>query len=118
MKELLAHSHVNIQHHTWLFFISFIFFIYHVTSLYYETNKNKFFLSLTFLSFLMYRAIIIIIICIFNFNFLFLNSQEYSTDAVSHVHKYLMKNEVPVNLFEVNLDLYILIYYVYVCVCL
>ncbi|CAD6241096.1 GSCOCG00009131001-RA-CDS [Cotesia congregata] len=28
------------------------------------------------------------------------HSHEYSTDAVSHVHKYLMKNEVPVNLFE------------------
>lgn len=29
-------------------------------------------------------------------------SQEYSPEAVSHVHKYLMKNEVPVNLFEVG----------------
>lgn len=28
--------------------------------------------------------------------------QEYSQEAVSHVHKYLMKNEVPVNLFEVG----------------
>ncbi|XP_033229773.1 G protein-coupled receptor kinase 1 [Belonocnema kinseyi] len=28
------------------------------------------------------------------------HSHEYSKDAVSHVHKYLMKNEVPVNLFE------------------
>ncbi|KAJ6609403.1 G protein-coupled receptor kinase 1, partial [Pseudolycoriella hygida] len=26
--------------------------------------------------------------------------QQYSTDAVAHVQKYLMKNEVPVNLFE------------------
>lgn len=28
------------------------------------------------------------------------HSHEYSSEAVSHVHKYLMKNEVPVNLFE------------------
>ncbi|XP_024874981.1 G protein-coupled receptor kinase 1-like isoform X1 [Temnothorax curvispinosus] len=28
------------------------------------------------------------------------HSHEYSQEAVSHVHKYLMKNEVPVNLFE------------------
>ncbi|KAK1119343.1 G protein-coupled receptor kinase 1 [Melipona bicolor] len=28
------------------------------------------------------------------------HSHEYSAEAVSHVHKYLMKNEVPVNLFE------------------
>lgn len=28
--------------------------------------------------------------------------QEYSKDAVAHVQKYLMKNEVPVNLFEVR----------------
>lgn len=33
------------------------------------------------------------------YNFWF---QEYSPEAVSHVHKYLMKNEVPVNLFEVG----------------
>ncbi|XP_043588901.1 G protein-coupled receptor kinase 1 isoform X4 [Bombus pyrosoma] len=30
------------------------------------------------------------------------HSHEYSAEAVSHVHKYLMKNEVPVNLFEVD----------------
>ncbi|KOC64519.1 G protein-coupled receptor kinase 1 [Habropoda laboriosa] len=28
------------------------------------------------------------------------HSHEYSAEAVAHVHKYLMKNEVPVNLFE------------------
>ena len=28
--------------------------------------------------------------------------QEYSQEAVAHVHKYLMKNEVPVDLFEVG----------------
>lgn len=28
--------------------------------------------------------------------------QEYSKEAVAHVQKYLMKNEVPVNLFEVS----------------
>ena len=28
------------------------------------------------------------------------HTHEYSAEAVSHVHKYLMKNEVPVNLFE------------------
>lgn len=27
--------------------------------------------------------------------------QDYSKDAVTHVQKYLMKNEVPVSLFEV-----------------
>ena len=30
------------------------------------------------------------------------NHQEYSKEAVAHVQKYLMKNEVPVNLFEVG----------------
>lgn len=28
--------------------------------------------------------------------------QEYSKEAVAHVQKFLMKNEVPVNLFEVS----------------
>lgn len=28
--------------------------------------------------------------------------QDYPKDAVAHVQKYLMKNEVPVNLFEVS----------------
>ncbi|XP_035739208.1 G protein-coupled receptor kinase 1-like isoform X3 [Vespa mandarinia] len=28
------------------------------------------------------------------------HAHEYSAEAVSHVHKYLMKNEVPINLFE------------------
>ncbi|GAB0096082.1 RGS domain [Sergentomyia squamirostris] len=30
------------------------------------------------------------------------HTHEYSKEAVSHVQKYLMKNEVPVNLFEVR----------------
>lgn len=32
----------------------------------------------------------------------FFSFQDYSKDAVAHVQKYLMKNEVPVNLFEVS----------------
>lgn len=34
--------------------------------------------------------------------FFLIIKQEYSKDAVAHVQKYLMKNEVPVNLFEVR----------------
>jgi hypothetical protein len=30
--------------------------------------------------------------------------QDYSKDAVAHVQKFLMKNEVPVNLFEVSIN--------------
>lgn len=31
-----------------------------------------------------------------------IHPQDYSKEAVAHVQKYLMKNEVPVNLFEVS----------------
>lgn len=34
--------------------------------------------------------------------------QEYSKEAVAHVQKYLMKNEVPVNLFEVRICIHII----------
>lgn len=33
---------------------------------------------------------------------IYLFVQDYPKDAVAHVQKYLMKNEVPVNLFEVR----------------
>lgn len=44
---------------------------------------------------------------------LYFISQNYPKDAVAHVQKYLMKNEVPVNLFEVNKTFVIEIFFIH-----
>jgi hypothetical protein len=47
----------------------------------------------------LYHKLVRFICLVFYFHLNF-HYQEYSKEAVAHVQKYLMKNEVPVNLFE------------------